>query len=586
MWKRISDTLAFSFWIFVVFFFLPMDLYGRNAQSFGNDTWLVHAFFAFGAVLVAACALPILLGVKFPRPLIWSGFGIGAAILFTDVFSPVQLKALDGAATTSPEPVIYTAIELALAAVIGFAIVKHYRSGRSSAIFAVLSLCLLTGIAITYASLAPAPPTTVADATPQGLTYKPTNGRGNIYHFHLDELQTDYLIALIQKGEWEQDFSGFTLFRRNISNYPYTQASVTSYLTSTLYTSGNYADWVATYDTGVFKSLANAAYSVDVIGLPETFKTSVADHLQSPETIFKETYKLDHPQLVQFTSLWLAKALPNLLTNEALVWGTSLGAELSQRLDREAQVPQTVGTGMHPFQARTALEYLINTEQRKPATGRYQFIQAILPHSPYIFDSSCRSYRGPRREAQLQYADQAACGLNLVRRFIDELKRLGRFDDSLILIQSDHGAGWVGFLDESDGGIPRLDGPAYGRATNVFGGTQRALESRSMAALMIKPAKSSGTLKVTDAKSQLLDIYPTIADAAGLPQPASEGGMSLLPCIQKQDCDAVNSRTRTFYVFPTTTPANPLFANRVVFKDGKPQFEKIEEVRVTQPATH
>jgi hypothetical protein len=354
-------------------------------------------------------------------------------------------------------------------------------------------------------------------------------------------------------------------------------------MTSTIYDGSDYFTWAGEYDTGLIRSLSDDAYFLEIIGLPNIFETPLAAKLQTPEDIFKKTYHLAHPQLVDFVSLWLAKVLPNSLTNEALAWGSALGRGLSRHLDRdlESEIPQTVEDGVHPFQSMIAMEELTESEKDKPPTGRYQYIQAILPHGPYVFDPSCRIYHGPKRPIQKAYADQAACGLSLVGRFIDELKRLGRFDESMIVVHSDHGAGRPGFLDEPEGksedGSPRLDGPNYGRGTNVFGGSQRALESRAMAVLMIKPPASAGNLRLTEARSQLLDLYPTITEAVGLPLPKNVEGISLLACIKEHNCSVINERPQNFYVFPHTGGGKPLFVNKIVFHNGKPHFESIEE---------
>ena len=40
----------------------------------------------------------------------------------------------------------------------------------------------------------------------------------NIYHLHLDTMQTDYFLRYLDSSDVEKQFDGFTLYEKNIAN--------------------------------------------------------------------------------------------------------------------------------------------------------------------------------------------------------------------------------------------------------------------------------------------------------------------------------------------------------------------------------
>ena len=68
-----------------------------------------------------------------------------------------------------------------------------------------------------------------------------------------------------------------------------------------------------------------------------------------------------------------------------------------------------------------------------PVIGERRFLHVILPHSPFVWDSYCQF--APKSSP----AEQYLCAAKLMGEIVAELKRLGRYDNSLIIFQSDHG---------------------------------------------------------------------------------------------------------------------------------------------------
>jgi hypothetical protein len=129
------------------------------------------------------------------------------------------------------------------------------------------------------------------------------------------------------------------------------------------------------------------------------------------------------------------------------------------------------------------------------ATGSsMNFISSILPHEPYYMGDDCR----PRRTRQLPgkemlgrygntfawiHAVTARCTLLAVADYLDYLKAQGVYDNTRILVVSDHG----------------IVGPVTDLSSRaITGGTQAPEFVRTRSLLLVKPRGATGSLAVSE----------------------------------------------------------------------------------------
>ncbi|HXG32776.1 MAG TPA: sulfatase-like hydrolase/transferase [Bryobacteraceae bacterium] len=111
-----------------------------------------------------------------------------------------------------------------------------------------------------------------------------------------------------------------------------------------------------------------------------------------------------------------------------------------------------------------------------------------------------RAYIIARYDASLAYLDHCLRGL------VEELRRLGQYDNTLIIITSDHGE-------------------AFGRRNHMFH-VMSVYENQTRIPLLIKyPGQRQGA--AVEQPASLVDVFPTVLDTAGLPLPAPVEGVSL-----------------------------------------------------------
>jgi arylsulfatase A-like enzyme len=164
-----------------------------------------------------------------------------------------------------------------------------------------------------------------------------------------------------------------------------------------------------------------------------------------------------------------------------------------------------------------ALSWL--AEQSKPSgfmadakAPVFLFVHFFEPHTPYTPPKRFwRQDRAPY-DGEIAYVDE------IVGNLFAGLRRLNLYDQSLIVLLSDHGEA-LGDHGEADHGVF-----LYREVMHV--------------PLIIKlPGQEKGGRRV-QAPVQLIDIAPTITDWAGLPQDAQRPGRSLVPALRGENVPA------------------------------------------------
>ncbi len=188
----------------------------------------------------------------------------------------------------------------------------------------------------------------------------------------------------------------------------------------------------------------------------------------------------------------------------------------------EDSIEFRTGTGLGGLQrpGRETLE-LARDWLRSAAAGPFFFFFHIYePHTPYRPPEPFASrYASP-------YDGEVATADAVVGELLGELRRLGVYEESLIVLLSDHGEG-LGDHGEDEHGVL-----LYTTTLQV--------------PLMVKlPGARSAGASVA-APVQLIDVFPTVAGVLDLPLPAALTGSSLLAFLEGQP-PARKIYAETFY---------------------------------------
>ena len=170
----------------------------------------------------------------------------------------------------------------------------------------------------------------------------------------------------------------------------------------------------------------------------------------------------------------------------------------------------------------------ISADRERPV---YKLLHLMLSHNPMITTNSCEYAGGVLPTVRETVIVQAGCGLAEVIRLLEQMKRLGIYDDATIILMADHGA-WV------PPSRLRVKRNAAGQPVASINPSIVALAAPLLA---IKEAGASGPLRISTAPTWVPDIAPTIASLGGFT--ANYPGPSALDIAPDVD------RERPFYYY-------------------------------------
>src|SRR5437899_866908 len=152
-----------------------------------------------------------------------------------------------------------------------------------------------------------------------------------------------------------------------------------------------------------------------------------------------------------------------------------------------------------------------------PAGPHFVWVHLYDPHDPYEPPPPySQTYKDHLYDGEIAYADSA------LANFLAYLKKLGRYENSVIVVVGDHGEG-LGEHHEDTHGIFLYD-------------------STTHVPLIVKLPSWSNAAKVVDAQVRTTDILHTVLDLLHVPVPEQLDGESLKPYF-----DGENSTSRTAF---------------------------------------
>ncbi len=161
------------------------------------------------------------------------------------------------------------------------------------------------------------------------------------------------------------------------------------------------------------------------------------------------------------------------------------------------------------------------------AAGPFFFFFHIYePHSPYTPPSPYAERYDAPYDGEVAYAD------HIIGSLLDELRRLGVYDDALIILLSDHGEG-LGDHGEDEHGI-------------------LLYETTLRVPLIVKLPASQLAGESVDTSAQLIDVLPTVVDLLQIEGPPTKAdtpdhrGMSLL-ALRSADAPRRRIYAESFY---------------------------------------
>lgn len=331
----------------------------------------------------------------------------------------------------------------------------------------------------------------------------------NIYHILFDGFNSlAFLKALKDFGDINT-LNGFTFFEKNRANYDDTFASNSSLRSGSFYSSGPFKFWDdVQLNPGIFRQINKYGYQLNQYtdnkniiyknAVQVKFNDDMLDHYKfKTSNAVKLLKQYNHFTKYVFTER-IGKGT-RLAVSKTIkpfnIWLKSNNGYPAFPLDRFFLSDFTLSLPM-------MLDF-INTEIKRPASGQYNFAHIMLPHAPYNWTRSFEF-------SESSYEEQVYSTMNLMKLLINELKRLNRFNNSLIIFHSDHGWSDVDFEYPYLNKVPQK---VLEHIEKTINHQPSRFLHRSHALLLLKPpgADSLKPLETSDRLTQLADLPSTIS---------------------------------------------------------------------------
>jgi hypothetical protein len=385
-----------AFFSLVIFVITPGIVYFFSRAQWSYDYYLVLYFSVLGIVsFIGLFAIYYLINKfsnKFAAIFAYTIFTLGLITLLNDILAPIQLGLLDGRKMHSDEPLFYTLLELAIACLVVLFVCFSLKKNKQWLYVVIKPAYIMSAGLIIFSIALQSNYQATEDQRIINNNRVTAKKLPNIYHFHIDGMQTDYFLRYIQNHpEVKSKLTGFTLFKKNIANYSHTYQSMPSYLTSTTHLDGRFDKWLKKYDQGLLKKLKGTGYQLTQRSFTP-YESHMFDETFTGAQMTKQFLNIYHLLIVEFTRVWLAKITPNFLTNESFPIGKKIGKQFFYILNPKSTpgIPLTKEDGTSGSAGTFFLQDIIARVVDYPATNQYIFSVNPILHDGYTSSPDCK----------------------------------------------------------------------------------------------------------------------------------------------------------------------------------------------------
>lgn len=533
-------------------FFGPSQLYWTNLSYFGYFYSQLLPYSISSSVFVGVLVAFILVRLRgaFHQKAVSCIFAVGLLLWVQGNILVWNCGALDGRNIIWEDFLYRGLLDSAVwVAVIGVCFFKDafiYRHIRLGC-FLLIVVQLIT-LGITYTNASPQPLCkyyTVSDKNKFDFSKEK-----NVIILVLDAFRSDIFQEIIREDSSYADiFEGFTFFRNSVSGYPATRLSIPHMLTGQYYdNSMPFTEWKekAYTSTSIPKQLKDEGYRADVFPFePATlhYSSDIADNF-----VINESSRLAAADVGFMFDLALFRHVPIFLKQRIYDHQKWFLKQVFFKLDQRTCRPHSDRFSSEAFQQSPDIRFIddmlkqANTNSIQPA---FKFYHLSLPHRPIILNENLELARlnGTRHN----YKNYAKASLRITELFLEKLKEINAFENSMIFVVSDHGVPY--FQSKSANSMGLMD----------MRGLQSALPM-GLNLFLVKPfGQSGGEVKISDAPVVLSDIACTILASE------SKTGCNVPQGRNVFELDESSSRKRRFLYYNYLEFSPPFFGNMIEF---------------------
>jgi hypothetical protein len=489
----------------LLFVFLPSSLYLANAKEFAAPpTHLALLLITFGLAATTLMSLPALLRLtRWQRGYATLLLATFLTAWLSSSFFVLDFGQLDGSSfelESHARNLFWHSAWLGLIFLAGIVIAwRNMRFVRTLAVLLGTGL-LLSGLFNFYqagnrldADWRAVEPTSVARF----------DRSRNLLIVLMDTFQSDVLpVVLEQHPEVESQLRGFTFYPDNLGVAPSTYLTMPAFHSGIPYMNrksvSEYYD-VAVRDGSFFNQLADAGYQVDIVN-PTVRCPSKTHSCEYQEKLLMHSWDAARTEASQLADLGLFRAAPGV--SKSLFFDGTRGL-VSGWLN---PLP-LAGLELRIFQGNTVLDLIGENISVDDAGPTAKLIHLLNTHPPYMFEQDC-TFAGVQDRASRDWMTrQTTCAMRRFAQLLEDLRKVDVFDQTMIVLMADTGAGSVhGSADQSS---------LYARKHGVETGEWGRLIGGANPVLAIKYPGANDTFRHSDTAVQVTDLPRTICATLG-----------------------------------------------------------------------
>jgi hypothetical protein len=501
-----SSILVATFISCLVFLFLPSEIYLRNQLEFISATSVLVQNLVFAALaLTVVLALPVLIPViAWRKVYVIALGGVFLALWFSGVFLVADLGEFDGFTfelERHGETLVFQGGMFALVLITSCLAMWKWPAYTMRAI-AVIGIGL---IIIATANFYQA-------SRQQDSTWAPVNLQ-DISHFSLDQnllivlmdtFQSDVLEQIIEKDpSVGEKLDGFRFYPDTMGLAPST------FLTMPGFHSGKGYDSMMSlseyYDLGVQKEsflteLADNGYQVDLINPIAGTCPEGANVCQRQENLLLHADEVTDVEASRLADLGIFRVVPGLL-KQRVFDGTS--GPITRLINEIA----LAGLELQIYQGNTVLNLIADNLWADNSPPSAKLLHLFNTHPPYMFAEDCQFTGVVDAIDRAHMTMQTACAVRWFLYFLDKMKAQGVYDNSMIILTADTGAGNIYGEDDLSSLYAQRHGVPPGELGRLIGGANPVLA--------IKFPDQRGPIQNSSVPAQLTDIPRTVCETLG-----------------------------------------------------------------------
>ena len=349
----------------------------------------------------------------------------------------------------------------------------------------------------------------------------------NVIIVLLDAFQSDIFEEIIEaEPRFRAELDGFVFFKETTSLFPLTELSIPSFFSGKTYQLDMpHKDFIRTSmnEETISTVFLDEGYVVDIAPLNVQYCGPHTNCFLIPFPYGASHGEIEGAVAAYLMDLSIFRVAPVFLRN-FLVYRNQKWQ--FQRMTAEAVV------GDKHFSSLAFLEDITDGAQAKEKKPTFKFLHLYATHRPYVMTKDCRPAGKTLPVNRVNAINVSKCSIERFAALMKKLKSIGVYDNSLIVLMSDHGS--------RDSILQRTNFHGENPELLATHKNIKSIAGSAMPVLVIKPPHGSGPLRVSSAQAMLSDLPATLTTLMGTKKIIDRG----MPVFS---IDPLQTRLRKFY---------------------------------------